>query len=146
MWKEGPETVLPGSPTNPQMAVYLWLGRVGCSWAGSSLVAQLTFLPIGTSTSGPVDTGGCGKKEVTVRQGGQGGMRGKHAKVSESTQLGNYHCTHMHAYMPKHTHMRTHSHAYALCTQWHMCACTLMPPARAVRFWELGDLAASLHN
>lgn len=87
MWKEGPETVLPGSPTNPQMAFYLWLGRVGCSWAVSSLgLAQLTFLPIDTSTSGPVNTGGCGEKEeVTVRKGRQGGMRGKHANGSEST-------------------------------------------------------------
>lgn len=54
-------------------------------------LAQLAFLPIGTRTSGPVDTGGCGKKgeEVAVRKDEQEAVKAKRANGSEGTQLGN---------------------------------------------------------
>lgn len=150
MWKEGPETVLPGSPTNPQMAFYLWLGCIGCSWTGSSLgLAQLASLPIGTSTSGPVDTGGCGEKEeVTVRKGGQRGGNTQTGLSPPSWAITIVH-TRMSTYAQATctcAHTRSRAHTHILCTQRHMCVGTLGLPARAVRLWELGDLTASLHN
>lgn len=108
MWKEGPETVLPGSPTNPQMAFYLWLGCTGCSWAGSSLgLVQLASLPIGTGTSGPVDTGGCGEKEeVTVRKGGQRGGNTQTGLSPPSWAITIVH-TRMSTYAQAHAHVHT---------------------------------------